>query len=73
MEHEEFPVAGFEFMNESATDEQKKIIIDLSTALCKNQGIEFDPDGEWPEDFTKWDAARMITELTDAINGIESL
>ena len=59
MEHENFPVAGFEFMDEPATDEQKAIIIDM----CKARGIPIDPNGEWPTPFTKWDAGNMIETL----------
>jgi len=61
MEHEEFPVKGFEFMNEPATVEQKKIIVELANA----KGHPIDPDGEWPVPFTKWDAKAMIEVLRD--------
>ncbi len=59
MKHEDFPVAGFEFMNEPATDEQKRIIIEI----CNQRHIPIDPNGPWPEPFSKWDAAGMIETL----------
>jgi len=31
MKHEDFSVKGFEFMDEPATDEQKKLIIEICT------------------------------------------
>lgn len=60
MEHESFPVAGFDFMDEAATDEQKTIILRLASEL----GYECS-SGPWPTPFTKWDAARMIEALED--------
>lgn len=64
MEHEDFPVKGFEFMNEPATEEQKDII-----AKMAEQGDEpIDRHGKWPEPFSKWDAANMIEALAKAIN-----
>lgn len=66
MEHEDFPVAGFEFMNEPATDEQKRIIIELVSKL----GLELDHSGEWPNPFTKWDAANMIDALRSSITDV---
>jgi hypothetical protein len=48
-------------MNESATDEQKEIII----KICKEKNIAINADGPWPEPFTKWDAARMIETLRE--------
>lgn len=59
MEHEPFPVAGFEFMNEPATLEQKEIIVELA-GKC---GTPIDPNGTWPEPFSKHDAYRMIKVL----------
>jgi hypothetical protein len=60
MKHEPFPVVhGFEFMNEPATDEQKKMILDI----CVERQIPIDPEGPWPELFTKWDAGQMIDTL----------
>lgn len=59
MKHEEFPVKGFEFMNEPATDEQKRIIIEI----CQRRHIPIDTNGPWPEPFSKWDAANMIQVL----------
>lgn len=59
MEHEEFPVAGFEFMNEPATEQQKDIIYELATKA----GYHMDRHGKWPEPFTKWDARNMIAAL----------
>ena len=59
MKHESFPVNGFDFMNEPATDEQKKLILEI----CKERQIPVDPDGPWPEPFSKWDAGQMIDTL----------
>ena len=59
MKHEGFPVKDFEFMNEPATDEQKKMILDI----CAERQIPVDTDGPWPDPFTKWDAAIMIETL----------
>ena len=61
MEHEAFPVAGFEFMDEPATDDQKKIIVELA----KEKGHPVHPDGPWPVPFTKWDAKSMIDALRE--------
>lgn len=63
MEHEEFPVAGFDFMNEPATSEQKGIIVQLAAV----RGTPIDLFGRWPEPFTKWDAKCMI----DALEALE--
>lgn len=63
MNHENFPVIGYEFMNEPATDEQKGIIIEL----VKQLGLNLNPNGQWPNPFTKWDAARMIESLQEEI------
>ena len=59
MEHEPFPVAGFEFMNEPATPEQKEIIVELATKC----GTPIDPNGVWPDPFSKHDAYSMIKAL----------
>ena len=59
MEHEDFPVAGFEFMNEPATDAQKDIIV----ALAARAGTPIDRNGKWPKPFSKWDAKQMIDSL----------
>ena len=63
MEHEDFPVKGFEFMNEPATDEQKRIIADL----CEKRGTPIDIHAQWPDPFTKWDAGNMIQILKESI------
>jgi hypothetical protein len=63
MKHQEFPVKGYEFMNEPATDAQKQIVADL----CKKRGTPIDPNGEWPEPFSKWDAANMIAILREEL------
>jgi hypothetical protein len=64
MKHEDFPVKGFEFMDEPAGDEQKRIIIDLAKQAGHN--LEADcltnPDA-WPKPFSKWDAKCMIDAL----------
>ena len=59
MEHEDFPVKGFEFMNEAATEEQKDIIF----KLCEQKGKPIKRDGQWPPNFSKWDAKNMIDAL----------
>ena len=59
MKHESFSVKGFEFMDEPATDEQRKMILDI----CAERQIPVDPDGPWPNPFTKWDAGQMIESL----------
>jgi len=59
MKHESFSVKGFEFMDEPATDEQKKLIIEI----CMERQIPIDPNGPWPNPFTKWDAGQMIESL----------
>jgi hypothetical protein len=59
MEHEKFPVEGFGFMNEPATEEQKDII----AQLAQQKGKLLKRDGQWPVPFTKWDAANMIDAL----------
>jgi hypothetical protein len=68
MKHEDFPVKGFEFMNEPASDEQKCIIVDLATRAGHN--LEADcltnPD-TWPKPFSKWDAGNMITALKEQL------
>lgn len=63
MEHEDFPVRGFEFMNEPATVEQKTIFIQLAAKLGENFKIE----GPWPEPFTKWDAKLAIDALLEKV------
>lgn len=63
MEHEDFPVAGFEFMNEPATDEQKDLFVQLAAKL----GHILKREGPWPEPFTKWDAKRAIECLLEEI------
>lgn len=69
MEHEDFPVAGYEFMNEPATDEQKKIIIELANEL----GFDVNRGGPWPDPFSKWDASRTIRVLQDRIKQEQEL
>lgn len=64
MNHEDFPVKGFEFMNEPATEDQKRIIIDL----MNRAGYPTPPDcltnaKAWPDPFSKWDAGEMIENL----------
>ena len=68
MKHEDFKVKSFEFdpgeslkrdMDEPATDEQKKLIIEI----CMERQIPIDPNGPWPNPFTKWDAGQMIDTL----------
>lgn len=59
MEHASFPVKGFEFMDEPATEIQKEMILEL----CNTKEISVDPNGKWPDPFTKWDAANMIESL----------
>jgi len=59
MEHEKFPVQGFGFMDEPATDEQKDIIV----KIAQKKGHILKRDGQWPVPFTKWDAANMIEAL----------
>ena len=68
MKHEEFPVKGFEFMNETATDEQKRIIIDLASQLGHKltEGCLNNPEA-WPKPFTKWDAGNMIAALKEQL------
>jgi len=61
MEHEDFPVKGFEFMNEAATEEQKDIIFDLA----QKKGRPIKREGQWPTPFTKWDAKNMIEALKE--------
>jgi hypothetical protein len=61
MEHEPFPVPGFEFMDAPATDEQKDIIVELAAA----KGKPIERHGKWPEPFTKWDAKNMIEALKE--------
>jgi len=61
MEHEDFPVKGFEFMNEAATEEQKDIIF----KLCQQKGKPINRHGQWPNPFSKWDAATMIKTLEE--------
>lgn len=61
MEHEEFPVKGYEFMNEPASEKQK----DLICELAERKGMPIDRHGQWPDPFSKWDAASMIEALND--------
>lgn len=63
MEHEDFPVPGFEFMNDKATDEQKDRIV----KLAEKAGKPIDRNGEWPEPFSRWDANGMIEALEQII------
>lgn len=60
MRHEDFPVAGFEFMDEPATEDHKRVIRDLAA----DKGIVFAHD-RWPDPFSKWDAARMIEDMKE--------
>jgi hypothetical protein len=59
MEHADFPIDSFGFMNDPATNEQKEMIVEL----CEARDTPIDPNGKWPEPFTKWDAKRMIDNL----------
>lgn len=69
MQHEDFPVVGFEFMNEPATVEQKEAIL----VAMKGIGIDATMEGPWPPVFSKWDAGLMLEALTDIrINGDKS-
>lgn len=68
MNHEDFPVKGFEFMNEPATDGQKRIILDLMARL----NIQTSPDclsdpKSWPDPFNRWDAKCMIDALKEKL------
>lgn len=63
MDHECFPVPGFEFMNQPATDEQKDIFCDLADQL----GKPVDRNGPWPEPFTKWDCAQAIDTMKEQV------
>jgi hypothetical protein len=56
MEHEAFPVPGFEFMDEPATEIQKDFIV----SLAERAGVPITRNGPWPEPLTKWDAYNMI-------------
>lgn len=64
MDHEKFPVQGFEFMNEPATEDQKNIIFNL----CEKKGKPIKREGQWPTPFSKWDAANMIKALEELPN-----
>ena len=65
MRNEPFPVKGFEFMDEPATDDQKEIIMDL---MAKVQDIPRESIlDNWPDPFSKWDAARMIDSLKEEL------
>lgn len=61
MEHEGFPVKGFEFMDNPATMHQKEIIV----KLCDDVGTPVDMEGHWPEPFSRWDAYSMIKSLKE--------
>ncbi len=63
MEHEPFPVAAFGFMDEPASEDQKKIIVELA----QRAGTPIDPNGKWPERFSRWDAKRMIDVLREQL------
>ncbi|VVB55189.1 Uncharacterised protein [uncultured archaeon] len=63
MEHEKFPVEGFGFMDEPATDKQKTIFCDLAEKL----GQEVSREGPWPVPFSKWDAGQAISRLQEQI------
>lgn len=60
MDHEDFPVPGFEFMEEAATDQQKDFIVEIARSLL---GRVIDRRGAWPDPFTRWDAVRMIDAI----------
>lgn len=64
MQHEDFPVPGFEFMNEPATEQQKDLCCELARAL----GNPINRNGDWPDPFTKYDAAGMIASLEQRLN-----
>lgn len=68
MQHEDFPVRGFEFMNEPATDEQKDII----AAAAKQKGRAIDRHGRWPTPFSRFDAASMIEVLRNLPDAAQS-
>lgn len=61
MEHKDFPIPGFEHMNNLATDEDKQIII----FLAKQIGKPINPNGPWPEPFSRWDAINMMWALQE--------
>ena len=61
MKHENFPVEGFNFMDEPATKEQREMIVEI----CKARDTPIDPNGKWPDPFSKWDAANMIQSLKE--------
>lgn len=61
MKHEPFPVEGFDFMNDPATDQQKDLIV----KLAEEKGKPIKRYGKWPEPFTKFDAANMIAALEE--------
>ena len=54
-----FPVPGFEFMDEPATEQQK----DTIARIAAEKGTPIDRHGVWPSPFSKWDAAQMIEAL----------
>ena len=65
MRHAAFPVKGFEFMDEPATDDQKGVIRDL---IAKVQDVPVENVlNNWPDPFSKWDAARMIDALKEEL------
>ncbi|KKK86925.1 hypothetical protein LCGC14_2758380 [marine sediment metagenome] len=63
MEHKNFPVKGFEFMDEQATETQKDIIFELAIKA----GRAMNRFGKWPDPFTKWDAGQMIYALKEEV------
>lgn len=68
MKHEDFPVKGFEFMNEPASDEQKRIIIDLAIQAGHNMAPDsLTNPNAWPKPFSKWDAGSMINALKEQL------
>lgn len=69
MEHEAFPVKGFEFMDEPATTEQRLRIVELAAAIDR----PIDPLGKWPDPFTKWDAYNLIVALEEQLAELQRL
>lgn len=59
MKHEKFPVAGFEFMDEPATEEQKDLIV----KLFNEKGHPMKRNGKWPSIFSKWDAGKWMAHI----------
>jgi hypothetical protein len=68
MNHEDFPIKGFEFMDEPASDEQKRMIVDLAKQAGHNLAEDCLTRADaWPKPFSKWDAGNMITALKEQL------